>query len=311
MRLKSVQERCLAAMARYGENRDTVGEWFGRASLWSCGIGLAAVMGLVAIEATVERYGIVQVFIDRNRNAALLSGHAAGAGPSAVAVCALALIASIPFILVHASEGWISARDACLASAIEAYRERCVWQTASELDKTRRERVIHPIAPLTSGNDAANGLAVEIAVSPEDKDQMHCVDDSENTPTLEEQSEKPPESDVCDDVPEPNSVRVELAVHGERAREAYARLREALARKREDVKWYEEQITDLQKRRQPEQPEASLEGKRRIEDAYDDLTAAVRQFDGVYDREQRLVEQLLQGGVIVRARAWFVRKADC
>lgn len=287
------EERHSHLMANHRDDAAKVGDWLRRAACWSfTALGAAAVM-LIAIEAQVERNGIVRVFVEDVRNASMATGHGMGlaSGRGSAAIFCLVLMVSLPFVFFHASEGWVLAREKTITQYLTGRRNVEGWNLALECHKDRTARTVKIFD--ASRENTAQG--VPIVASPViEMARAHSLEGED------EAADAVVEAAVPAKLPEPPVRMVDVALAMERARDAYARVREAQARRRDALAWHEMRMAAYEQERQLERTEPENSGKLRQEDAYVDYIGAVLEFDKVYQREMKYVERLMGGGMLMR-----------
>lgn len=301
------EERHSAMLAMHRAGPDRVGRWLRWSAGTSLTVLLVATLVLVSIEATVERHGILAAFIDSANNAAIAAGngHIAQHGPGGFAILCLVLTVSLPFVLFHAAEGWVSARHRCIRAYLEARRSSEAFEIANRLYDER-------LADVREAEQKADAARVEAAERESRTDLEELVDDAvarRLAPAIETGEENPdaPAPVEADSVTRrPLKVRdVDVALAVERSREANARVQELRKRKQDDLAFYDRRIEALEQQRRAERKEIDPTGYRRAEDAYNDYAGAVISFDGVYRREMERVERLIRPGIVVRLREFF------
>lgn len=322
------EERCHAHMAKYLDDRDKIGDWLLATARGSLIAILIVAAVLIVIEATVERYGIVQTVIDKMKNALMLGGHtsvvSAGGPPAAVGIC-LALVASVPFVFYHLAEGWIKARARCMKAAVSAEHENIAWEIATRLHVDRQKKAQEAALEdwkerLQRARQSREALAAaNLSVSEAEHD---AILSSAPPGIVSMPGDRLDDSEAMAAAPVPDSDekagdarlssllrrRVQLAIANERARNAYARLREAYARRRDALKWYDDRIAEVIAIRRTERAEPPINARRRVEDAFNDLSGAVKEFDAAYALEVAAVEKLRRPGLFVRLWRWLFKR---
>ena len=314
------EERHAGMLASNRLEPDVVGRWLKRTAITTLmTLGLTTIV-LVAIEANVERWGIVQVFLDNTANNIIASGaHAhATSGPGFWTIFCLVLTVSLPFVLFHAAEGWVESRARSIASYLKAQRAHEAWQIASSLHSERLEEVRTMMAraeaeeadrvaerkakAVAQGAATAANAAAERQVA-QALPPMPAYEPASSLDVLPQYSPIPlgfggPAGQVRDG---------DIALAIERAREAHARLREARGKRQTKLAEFDERIEALEAERRPERVDMDTSGQRRIEDAYHDYIGAAIHFDGIYRREMGRIEHLSQPGVLYGLKEFFFR----
>ena len=123
----------------------SVSRVFHRKIRWcALGVGAAAIVATVAIEAIVERNGIVAVFAEAQENLRRVSGAATGQphGPGEAQYWALSLIASVPFVVLYAVTAWREGKSHAIKTFLEDRRELEAHTRATELYRRRYEAAV-------------------------------------------------------------------------------------------------------------------------------------------------------------------------
>jgi len=128
-------------LASVEEGRHVSFRFYGLARLWAALAAIVLVAGLVAIEALVERYGIVEAFASAQRNRMLVSKGAFQGphGPGDWEYIALSLIASVPFVTLYASTAWREAQARAVGAFLQNRREEEVHNLAVEIHRSRHQ----------------------------------------------------------------------------------------------------------------------------------------------------------------------------
>ena len=137
------EERHLHLVASHRDDPLKVGDWLRRASWVSLGL-LVVISGvLVAIEAVVERNGIVSAFTDGMQNATIASGqHDLGSNSvNPVALVFMVLTVSLPFVLMHIAHGWSDARQKVIRQYLIGRQQQQAWEIARKCHAERTEMV--------------------------------------------------------------------------------------------------------------------------------------------------------------------------
>ncbi len=288
-----------------------------RTSIASFGIAALLLVGLIVMEASVERYGILGALTARQANATLLQGGGVGqnAIPPAV-LMAMALIVSAPFLLLHGLHGWVEGKAGALSSFLENRAVEAHWQAKQALHEKRTDE----LAPINS--DLLRYRREELTKRAQETSQQ------ETAQTVPEPSEEP-ESTVGavaitvaspfkhSLIPEGNRLKLSME-HGwplgsavvaqlalAQAREAHALVRRAQAQKREALTLGEAEIQRWESQRQWECLGLSAESKQRIDAAHVAFAKAVSRFDTLYQQEWLRYEQLTRPGLLWRIRRFL------
>ncbi|WP_394793775.1 hypothetical protein [Armatimonas sp.] len=288
-----------------------------RTSIASFGIAALLLVGLIVMEASVERYGILGALTARQANATLLQGGGVGqnAIPPAV-LMAMALIVSAPFLLLHGLHGWVEGKAGALSSFLENRAVEAHWQAKQALHEKRTDE----LAPINS--DLLRYRREELTKRAQETSQQ------ETAQTVPEPSEEP-ESTVGavaitvaspfkhSLIPEGNRLKLSME-HGwplgsavaaqlalAQAREAHALVRRAQAQKREALTLGEAEIQRWENQRQGERLELSAESKQRIDAAHAAYARAAGRFDTLYQQEWLRYEQLTRPGLLWRIRRFL------
>ena len=301
------EERHSHLLASHRDDTAKVGEWLRRAAVGS--LILLPLVGviLIAIEAMVEKYGIVRVFVDGTKNAAFATGHdvVVSSQPPAIATFCLVLMVSVPFVFFHMAEGWVHARDQVIAQYLVGRRQKAGWEIARKCHEERTARTQQQFdEDYQKAKETANALAVaepsgslaltiQADVAPSQADTLAEPEGLEAGSGEIATTERPK-------LEEPQVRMVDVALAMERARECYARVREARARRQEALAWHEARLASYEEERQKERTEPENASKLRLEDAYADYLGSVMDFDKTYRQEMLHVERLMRNGVLVR-----------
>jgi hypothetical protein len=340
----AVEEHYNSWIATHADNRAEAAQWFKRVGVMTAWVTVGSIILLVIIEANVERSGIVNLFLQQTENQAMLSGKSIIQPPSTWSIIALTLIASVPFILLHATEAWIQTRSRLLAGHASAGRDQDAWNVAKKLhaDRLQEKRDIHDAEyqyALEQFEKNRKSMEAEHAedLAERNEEREHRrqlrIQQSQPQPVAPDVPEATPEVDPQsdDDIidatgftvttetePGPRAAAAEatfdawmrqtgLGLANESAREAYARLRDAYARRRDALQDVDQRISELKESRRQERTEPTTDERRRIEDAYSDIIGAVENFDVVFARESREYERWARGGVWGRFVGFFAR----
>lgn len=301
-----------------------------RRAVWGLVVLLLGAAALVVVEATVERYGIIQQFVTRNFGGSLIGGMAHSGVPQ-FAILALVLTVSLPYVLYHICAGWRQMRDCAVIGFLRGFQTKDAWERAHELFNTRAAVADAAAAQardeLQAWSDQCKHLrnrAVEMRwqqVKEHMQSQVRTPLSAPSTPSESTGVRDPEVGDIQEggstasaDIELAGNVAIrptssqtnaliDAAIAYQRASEAHFKVRSACARKQEDLAPLERRIEELEKSRLTEQTELSPQALARCEDAYGEMLAATAAFDREYERVARMTERRLRPGLLRRIRA--------
>ncbi|MCS6775047.1 MAG: hypothetical protein NZ557_00745 [Chthonomonadaceae bacterium] len=130
---------CNRAIQEHTSDQEAMERWMRSMARWSMVFLLLVVAILILIEAHVEKEGIVQTVNQTLLNKQIAQGvkKAAVQGLSELAGWMLALIASVPFVLFHIYDAWITVHKEAYAIHLRSERARRVYEIARGLYEQR------------------------------------------------------------------------------------------------------------------------------------------------------------------------------
>jgi hypothetical protein len=300
---------CIATQSRV--DTDAAARSLRRASIGSLFIGATLLIGLIIIEATVERYGILGALASREVNNQIQSGAATGTVKiSPVVQMAMALIVSMPFLLLHGLHGWVEGKAGILNGFLASRSAETLWETKkllhgqrtgdlaeinTDLLKYRRDELAriaqNDSTPQPVGQSVPL-LTNDAVVSMSPPLQHSLIPDAGNLRLSAEQG-----------WPLGSVAAAMLAMS--QAREAHFQVRRAQAQKRESLAPLDREIQRWEAQLQMEKCELSNEAKQRIDSAHAAYAVAVRDFDALYKQECLRYESLTRPGLFWRIRHYF------
>lgn len=365
---------CNRALQEQTGDLEAMERWMRHMTKWFFFLLLLLLPGLILIEASVEKEGIVQTVNQNLLNKQISQGAkmATAQGLSELSGWMLALIASVPFVLFHIYDAWLTVHKEAFAIRLQSERERRIYEIARELHEQRvraareaaeeaaqREEVIWeqwrqkqeqeesasappgepesqsqdtPVegesqsgAPMASANGADPSVAEDstpVVTAPEASvpstdtpapgEAYAAVETPEPSSSAGNGAHDPSTPQETMPSPEPASpaydieLLVQLARMDQEAREAHQRVRELRGKKRDDMRWYQKQLTQLEQQlatyreRLERAWEPDPETRHQLEDAYHSWLASVYHFDRMYQQEMARIEPLLHGGWLFR-----------
>ncbi|HEV2473250.1 MAG TPA: hypothetical protein VGS41_11325 [Chthonomonadales bacterium] len=283
--------------------------------------GIVAVVLLAGIELMVERQGIVAYFEHRNRAAFIVYGAQShqlnGAGP--VTYYLIAMMAVVPFVLMHIVMGWESAWNKTIANYLQGRRSAQMHSIATEIHKgnlaewdAERARLEQLSASPGSTAELENGAADPDGAS--DEQGVLAAGQDSNSPGGGAAGEAATEAGRFNGrvqvivngsrtVAVPAVAAAEIAECQERARTAFRRLRELRGKRNAEQLEIRKRIEALESKRQDELTQWSDEYKNRLEDQWINFQGAVYTFDQEYARLARLIEWRPRKGWLARLGA--------
>lgn len=258
-------------IVRSDDHTDFVGDWMKRAAIWTTIILILTSTVLVAVEANVEKHGIMRSLLPRYERDQQ--------GPSSWMVWMVVVTVSLPFVLHRIVEAWKSVRAATFRNHVDAVRSLRVAETAQSLrDAEERMRAVSD----------ASGKSIEQAARP-----------VAGPPAAEPPIAVPIPSVAVESI----ETRVAAQLSLRAFLETWQRTREACARKREVLSHIDREIERLSAMRLDELPVPSQEGLQRIDAAYNAVVKAVQEFDELVQRDVRYLEKKLSPRLVERIRS--------
>lgn len=269
---------------------------------------------LVVIESSVERYGILGALLSHESNARLLKGQSATAAPVSVSIqIALALVVSLPFLLLHGLHGWVEGKVGAFTHFVENQVSHSLWEAQKTLHEQRTTELAEINSDLLGyrrgelAEQARQNLPQELSIVEPSVPDAYPTD--------------PGKADVDIEIVAP--FRHSLLPDGSRlhlsteqgwplgtvaaamlavaqAREAHSQVRRAQAKKREALAVLDRDIQRWESRRYEETRELSAEAKQRIGAAHAAYAEASRRFDKLYQQEWKRYEHLTRAGLLRR-----------
>ena len=306
------EERHQHLLACHRDDPLKVGKWLQWASRWSLGLLVLVGIVLVAIEAVVERYGIVSTFADGMQNANIASGlhNASTSGINPVALVFMVLTVSLPFVLLHMAHGWADARHKVIRQYLVGRQKQQAWEIASKCHTERTHLVVAQYNKDRVSEDDAHQKAIEAEAQSAREEKLAAVQADADVHTgvtganLEAGIHLDPAQSEAN---EPNEGDKVIPIRKEEVARALAKAWEAeqswrrLRKERKDaITWYDDRIAAYEAEREKESPQPEQSTKQRVDSAHGVYTGALKHFEETYQREVRQLENLMKAGFMVR-----------
>jgi hypothetical protein len=134
----AAEERYQAALVKGFRSRELNATFFGRSAKWILAFVLLGTVAIVGIESVVDRFGVISMFIDQ-----IIDSDPGGKGalgvmmPTPLALICLAMVSSLPFVLLSATVGYVRGRGRTLELHIAGVQELETYELADSLHRQR------------------------------------------------------------------------------------------------------------------------------------------------------------------------------
>lgn len=121
------------------DNIQSIGKWLSTAGRVFVLLLIVVLVFFIFIEASVEKNGIIRFFMDNMANAQIASGqHLNTSSISNFEAWILALIACVPFLVWHFTEGLIQGREGAMQQSLLDLRDKKVQERADDIYANRK-----------------------------------------------------------------------------------------------------------------------------------------------------------------------------
>lgn len=265
--------------------------WLRRAAIVTLVLLVVVGIGLVFIEASVEKHGVIGTLFQRKMNAIILTQGKANMPtmPSDITIWMMVLCVSLPYILFHTSEGWLQSRHKTLEAHLDGKRHEAAWKLVE------KSRLAHDAFVEKESQYAESRYDSQAAAGENVSNETVLTSEDLLPPPLNSET---PQFGLPSNA-DPDLLR-RLASCREHVLHAYQKLREARAKRQETTAWHDSRMAMLEASRTQEHQEQDLLGRRREEDAYADFIGAVRAFDEEYRKVKECLEYLPRPSLLRR-----------